>query len=652
MRVVFVRASFGVCALVGVLCGCGGGGDKPRAIAVQPVVTRDVHPLFRGTIGSESEVRGVQPVLVSGLGLVVGLNGTGGEILPEGVAATMEREMGLMGVGTQDSFRGTALEGMSPRQVLRDRNTAVVIVQAAIPPGSPRNATFDVAVQALNATNLEGGTLWTTQLRLGGATVFGGVQARVMGKARGPIFINPFSERGREQEGVTRIAGRVLNGGFVTDPFDLELVLDSNSHARARAVVSAINGRFPQGAGDAVQTARGRSVNEAGGSIALHIPRRFRTQPGEFIELVSHLYIDPSFPEQQAKRLVDGLKAEPATAEEVSWCLEAIGPRALPLIRELYEYPELAPRMAALKAGARLNDAIAAGPLKEIARTGQGTVRTKAVELLGQLDGGPTVDIALQELLGESLTVRIAAYEALAERVTRLQAQRIRAVLENAVDGPRVSPTRIEVMAQERWPRRNFQGLERRQMGGKFFLDIVPFGEPMIYVAQQGQPRIVIFGADRSLVRPAVVSAWDDRLMLLTSESSPLAKVRYLPGSDEAAVEGEVPADLISLIEFMARDSSPEDSRPGLGMSYSDVVGSLSAVVSAGASQAAFTTEQNWLRATLSAASSSQDSVERPERPGEEVVVLHSPGDALIHGHAPVSPQKVQIVPIVPPTNK
>ncbi|GJQ29844.1 MAG: hypothetical protein HBSAPP03_17280 [Phycisphaerae bacterium] len=638
-----------MCAVVGVLWGCGGGGEKPRPVAVRPIVTRDVHPLFRGTIGAESELRGVQPVLVSGLGLVVGLNGTGGDILPEGVAATMEREMGLMGVGTKDAFRGTALEGKSPREVLRDRNTAVVVVQAAIPPGMPANATFDLVVRALNATSLEGGTLWTTQLRLGGASVFGGVQARVLGKARGPIFINPFAERGREQEGVTRTAGRVLDGGWVTDPFDIELVLDSNSHARARAVVSAINGRFPQGPGDPVQTARGRTVNESGGSIALHIPRRYRTQPGEFLELVSHLSIDPSFPEQQAKRLVEGVKAEPALAEDASWCLEAIGARALPMIRELYEYPELAPRMAGLKAGARLNDALAAGPLKEIARTGQGTVRTKAVELLGQLDGGPTVDLALQELLSEPLTVRVAAYEALAARVTRMQVRRLQQSLGAAGDAVRVSPTRLEVMAQERWPRRNFQGLERRQVGGKFFLDLVPFGEPLVYVTQQGQPRIVLFGADQSLKRPAVVSAWDDRLTILTEEGTTAVRVRHVPTTGGAAVERVVQADLVALIEYMAKDASPEDTSAGLGLSYSDVVGALSALVKGGMTSASLSTEQDKLRGMIASAAASQDAVERPEKPGDEPIVLQTaPGRVPTEDAATPRPKIVPIVPVNP----
>lgn len=638
----------GLCALVGVV-GCGGSKPPPRPISVEPIVSRDVHPVFKGTIGAEGQLRGVQPVLVSGLGLVVGLNGTGGDVLAENVAATMEREMGLMGVGKEDSFRGTALEGKSPRQVLRDANIAVVVVQAAIPPGSPANATFDVFVKAVNATSLEGGTLWTADLRLGSPTVFGGVQTKAIAKARGPVFINPFSERGEEAIGVTRTVGRVLGGGWVSDPFDLELVLDSNSHARARAVVSAINGRFPQGPGDPDQTARGRNVSDAGGSLALRIPRRYRLEPGQFLELVMHLPIDPSFPEQQAKRLVDTLVAEPVLAEDVSWSLEALGNRALPFIRELYEHPELAPRMAGLKAGARLNDAIAAGPLKEVARTGPGTVRTRAIELLGDLDGGPSVDVALRELLSEGeLMVRVAAYEALAKRATRIQMNRMRAAQEMNPDRVRLSPTRMEVLAQARWPRRNFQGIERREIEGKFFLDIVPFGEPVVYVTQQGQPRIVMFGEDLGINRPTLVSAWGERLLISAEGNGPV-RVRYQPVGGGQVMTGEGGEDLVALVEYLARDPGPGDERAGLSMSYSDVVGALSAMCANRGTRAAFATELDRLKALIAGAGESQDAVERPARPGEAPIVLHERAEAAkIEDETPAKRPKV--VPIVPPT--
>jgi flagellar basal body P-ring protein FlgI len=639
-----------VCVCAG-WAGCGGR-KPPRAVTTTPIVSRDVHPLLRGTIGAEGQLRGVQPVLVSGLGLVVGLNGTGGDILPENVASTMQREMSLMGVRGADAFRGTALEGKTPAEILRDPNTAVVIVQAAIPPGMPANATFDVFVRAVNATSLEGGTLWTCDLRLGPPAVFGAVQARPIARARGPIFINPFSEeRPSGPDGVTRQVGRVLAGGTVTQPFSIELTLDSNSHARARAIVSAINSRFPKGSGDPGDTARGRNVTDAGGSIALRIPRRYRREPGEFLELVMHLPIDGSFPEEQARRLVEGVKAEPALAEEVSWCLEAIGPRALPFVRELYDHPDLAPRMAGLKAGARLNDPIAASSLREVALNGSGRVRTRAIELLGIMTGGPIIDATLRDLLSEQdLAVRVAAYEALAERATRDQIARITAMLEDNPDAPRVSPTRIEVLARARWSRRNIQGIQRLVMGESFLLDVVPYGDPLIYVTQTGFPRVVVFGADRAIQRPSLVSVWGDRLLVSAEPGRGNVRVRLVDTDGVGVRTGEAAPDIVSLVEYLAAPRSNLAGPSGLGMSYSDVVGVLAAMSQGGGVRAAFATQSDKLRADLLAASSSQDMIERPDRPGDEPIMLHQAPTVIRTPTTDETPPRV--VPITPVQRK
>src|SRR5262249_28076007 len=152
-----------------------------------------------------------------------------------------------------------AISGKSPRELLRDKNVAVVMVQAAIPPGAPRDATFDISIEALNATSLEGGVLWTTDLHLGAAAPFEGVQSRVVAKAKGPVFINLCATREKEGGTVRRRRGRVLEGGVVPTPRGIEVVLNNASHSRTRAIASAINSRFPEGPGDSGPVARGRA---------------------------------------------------------------------------------------------------------------------------------------------------------------------------------------------------------------------------------------------------------------------------------------------------------------------------------------------------------------------------------------------------------
>lgn len=650
-RLLTLRALASVAA-AGVACAlwsCGSGEKTPRPIEVAPIV-RDVHPMLRGTIGSEVTFNGVQNVLVSGYGLVVGLNGTGGMELPDGIAATMERQMGLKGIGKAGNYEGTAIAGKSPRQLLRDPNVAVVLVQAAIAPGMPEGAPFDVYIRAINATSLEGGTLWSTELRLGEPTTFGQFQTKEMANARGPVFVNPFAEPGQETSGVTRTIGRVLDGGRAVDPLGIELALDNASYARARAMVSAINSRFPPGSGDPDQIARGR--NDA--SIELRIPRRYRDNPGDFIRLVSHLRVDGSFPEETARRYVEAVKAEPQMSDDAAWCLEALGPKALPVIRDLYDTPDLEPRLAGLKAGAGLNDARAAEFLKDLGKNGRGLVRTQAIRLLGKIDAGPTVDVALRDLLQESeLTVRVASYEALASRAERAQLLRYRAYLASNpnTEAARYSTSHLEVLARTNLPARSIQGITRQVIDDKFYLDTVPGGEPLMYVTQQGRPRIVLFGDADKFNAPMVVSAWSDRLMLSVDKPGEQLRVYFRADQGDRAVQFSTDPNLGKLIEIMSRKATAGDPRPGLGLTYSEIVGALHAMAMGGGTVAGFATEQDRLRLALLDAASSRELAERPERPGDDPIVIRRAGgiDAPV---APSGENKVELVPIGPPPTK
>lgn len=648
MSFTHARGAIGAVVACALLHGCSSG-PAPKPIEVVPTVMRDVHPALRGTIGSEVEFRNVQDVLASGFGLVVGLRGTGGGELPDTVAATMEREMGLMGIGKANVAGGSPLDGRTPRQVLRDPNVAVVLVQAAIPPGAPANSRFDVYVKALNATSLEGGTLWTTELRFGQPAVFGAAQQKTVARAKGPIFVNPFAVLGGEKDGQTRDSGRVLDGGAITQPQPIILSLDNQSWARARGMVSSINSRFPEGPGDPGPTARGRSAS----LIEVRVPRRYRLYPGEFLELVKHLPVENQYPEELAKRYAEAMRAEPALAEDLSWCLEAVGTKAIPFLRGLYGSPELAPRLGALRAGARLNDPLAADGLKALARDGSGSVRLRAIQLLGELDGGPSVDLALRDLVAaQELVVRVGAYEALAQRAERSQRDYLRRSQSEAPDAARISPTAIEVLAQSALPRGNLQGIDRKIVGGKFLLDIVPYGDPLIYVAQQGQPRVVLFGQDQMLLRPALAGAWNERLVIRADETGPV-RVRYTPPNSIGAVTKELDnTSLVALIDLLARDNEPDSpASPGLDMSYSEIVGALSAMSESKAVAAGFATEQNKLRAQLLAAGAGRDQVERPEKPGDEPVLLHD-GRSITSAAEPVPAQEPRIVPITPPAKK
>lgn len=635
-RVCFNVAAVALCLALIVSPGCARKNKRPpKAQQVRPMIIRDVPEPLRGTVGSVCQLRGAQPVLASGIGFVVGLNGTGGLPLPADVAAHMEREMRLMGIGPANELTGTLFEGMSPAEMLRDPNTAVVIVQAAIPPGSPEGTSMDAYVRALNATSLEGGTLWTTELRLGLPSAFRSRQARVVGNARGPIFINPFAEPGAETDGVTRTSGRILDGAITTIPLELILMLDNPSHSMARAVTEAINARFPPGHGDRSPPAKGRDSE----TIKVRIPYEYRDRQGEFIELVRYTTIDQSYPQASAKRYADALVREPALGQELSWALQAIGPQAKPFLRELYGYPEIIPRLAALRAGAALNDPRVIPYLIDIALDGPERHRTAAIGMLARVEGGPDIERTLQTLLADKeLTVRVAAYEALADRAERAQLRRlIEAERKERNPVSRRPYELLYALSRAYLPEGTLQGVSRELVDGKFFLDRVPVGDPLIYITQQRIPRVVLFGEDMRLRHPVFATMWSDRLMFVSDSESEPTRVYYrtLPQTRTGepiagtgrTITQSINGDLVDLIKFMAHSQTPEHPKPGLGFSYSEVVGALYGLYKDQALNASFSTERDRLLAEIVSLTEQPEIEVRPERTGEstELVVFDDP---------------------------
>lgn len=656
--------------------------ETRKARPVAPTVTRDVPSTLKGTIMGEATLLKADPVIVSGYGLVVGLNGTGGGDLDERLSATMERQLGLMEVSHGGGlFQGTPLEGRSPREVLRSREVAVVIVFGAVIPGAPRGATFDVFVRAASASpdiSLEGGTLWTTELQLGPAAPVGGIQTRKIATAHGPIFVNPFAEPGSST--VTHREGRILGGGVITAPLDLELVLDNESHSRARAITEAINNRFrPEPGEDDV--AHGRSSR----LITITVPGAYRERSNEFLSLLRHTQIDQTQPQEYARRYVEALKTQPYLADDISWCLQALPQKAsLPFVRQLYDDPERAPRLAALRAGAGLGDPLAAPPLKQIAQDPDvpTTVRSDAIRLLGELSAGPTVDTAIAEQLNaKELLVRVAAYESLADREERLQ---LRRWIEHQAALPAAariaSPDAFEPGRILELPGNALQGVRRRIVAGKFILDIVPVGDPLIYVSQQGRPRIVLFGENPQIKRPVLVTAWDGsedpgpggapgrathlpRLILSaeTPSDAPRLLYRYPDHSSDsgdsimgATVQNPVSADLVSFIEYLAHSPNPDDPKPGLGLTYSEVVGVLNAIQQQGGFGATpLAIEENLLRARLLQAANGSATEERPETSADvSHVKIYEP----VKEESPAAPAKPEekslVVPLPQPKGK
>lgn len=594
--------------------------EVPKAKIVAPTVIRDIPSALRGTIGAEASITGTEQTLVSGIGFVVGLNGTGGLTIPEQYAAHLERMMGLNGVTIANEQSNSLIARKSPSELLLDRNTAAVIVQAAIPAGAREGETFDIYVRAINATSLEGGQLWTTEMRIGPPSAFGDPQARIIAKSKGPIFLNPFAEPGGQFDGITRDVGRILDGGTITFPTKIEIILDNPSHQRARQITSAINTAFPASRTDREPTARGKDES----LILVQIPQRYIERRDEFIDLLAHITIDQAYPEIYARRYAQTLKSAPYLAGDMSMCLEALGERSIPFLSDLYDHPEAAPRLAALRAGAALGDSRVVKHLRVMALQEGSSFRTDAMHLMSTIDESLLVDTTLRDLLDSpELAIRIEAYESLMERALRVRKARINEILRTNSQGIRTSQTQVDILSRVWVPMDPIRGVGRTLVDGKFFLDIVPFGEPLIYITQQKEPRIVLFGEDLLLQKPLMASAWSDRLMLVADDANSPIRMYYRNDATRSTLTmQEVPEMLPDLIRLFAHTPTPEDPRPGLSMSYSQVVGALYQIYDDRGVQAAFATEEDRLLANLLSSIKTDEVAMRPESDNADTVLV------------------------------
>jgi flagellar P-ring protein precursor FlgI len=189
-------------------------------------------------------VQGVRNNALTGMGLVIGLDGTGDQV-------------------TQTPFTAQSLQAMlqqmgvtvPPGAALSPRNVAAVMVTAQLPPFAQPGQQIDVTVASLgNSKSLRGGTLITTPLKGADGQIYALAQGNLIvggaGAAAGgsKVQINHLAA-GRIPEGATveRAVPTPLNQGD-----SIRLDLNANDYSLARAVAKAINEAKGEGTASAL----------------------------------------------------------------------------------------------------------------------------------------------------------------------------------------------------------------------------------------------------------------------------------------------------------------------------------------------------------------------------------------------------------------
>lgn len=584
--------------------------ERPIVEDAPPVYTGPSY--LRGSIGSLVRVQGFQPLLVSGFGLVVNLDETGSQGIPVFLRQRMINYARKMGLGSAN----LRTMNMNPEQVLADPRTALVRVSGLIPPGAVPGQRFDVLVEALpqtETTSLMGGTLWTTELGIDGASTsvpFTMTRAN----ARGPIYTDPFvdEESGSAPLTLERRAV-VVGGGRVAQDRRIRLVLNQPSWFRSGAIANRINERFPMPPNSADKTANAQTDVY----IDLKIPPRFQGDPAEFLRLIGGLYLQggEGFEVRQTRRLVDVLRNNPQATQDVATAWKSMGRIVLPELRKLYQDPEQRVRIAAIDAGAWLNDPKAVDHLTSLAGSLEPTMRVEAAKMLAYLARHEDAERVLTKLLDDSnLAVRLEAYDALS-RVTNSAIQR------------------FEITDA---------------FGVKFVIDRVRISRrPMIYITQERLPKIVIFSSNLPFPKPMLARLWDNRLMLRYPDENGVMSVFYQPpGQIEPRIESIQPS-VETLVYMLGHKSSARDPQAGLNLTYGQVVNAIYDLQKQGFIDVPLEVEPNPLARVIEDQQEKKTLERRPEFGGMEGMPDDDPNNPFID--VPVPRQNQQAEPATQP---
>ena len=538
-----------LCRVMGALLlaavGCTQPTPKARPPKYPTIGKRPVPAFMQGTIYEATNLQNDQPFLVSGWGLVVNLDRTGGSHqVPNSVKTYMIKEMEKKGFGSKLL---PEYEAVAPELVLEDPNAAIVAVYGWLPPGARKNQYFDIAVKAegLEVSSLAKGTLYNTELTIDGANVVNPMNhVNVWAAAYGPVFVNPavaltFTPNPDAATKRSLRVGTIIGGGRVVSDRPLLLQLRQPERRMARNIESRVNEALHQ---DKVCTA----FDE--GYCQLWLPESYQGDWEHFAKVVSHLYLQGSeaFGRAKARQLVIEARKPGAPLQDISYCWEGLGSYAMPeLAPLLVDAPEDI-RFAAARAAAYIGDPSGAAvhALFDIARTSHSPFQVAAVQVLGRVPNSRAVNQLLRDLLdSDETTVRIEAYNILARN--------------------KDASVQSRVIASA-----------RDSSNQKFILDFVRSqGRPFVYAARSVVPRIAIFGNVPEVTLPLTFGAMDNRLTISSGPVGRDVTLFYRDMQARQPIQVSSPPDIADILARLA--GQMDDGTGQLDFTYAEILAIL-----------------------------------------------------------------------------
>jgi flagellar P-ring protein precursor FlgI len=258
--------------------------DSFRALLALAVVALCASTARATMVQDLCRLKGHEENILVGLGIVVGLDGTGDTTRDSYIAARPYARL-LSNLGTPVPDLAELEEADA---------YAIVQVTMTVPPtGAREGDLFDVQVEKLfNAQSLRGGRLVVSLMRVPGPD---SPEAPVFARAAGPVVVSDTDLT----SGVVRMGGKMLRDirtSVIAPDGTLTIVLKSQyaSYPTAVAIMDAINGPIDETAMDELPEYRRLAVVEDPKNIRVRVPEADRQRPAAFISWLMTTPIDPA----------------------------------------------------------------------------------------------------------------------------------------------------------------------------------------------------------------------------------------------------------------------------------------------------------------------------------------------------------------------
>lgn len=404
--------------------------------------------------------RGLKMYVVEGVGLVVGLQGTGGDVGPP------YREMILEEMRKRRFPR--------PEEFLRSTDTALVVVRAYIPPLVRKGDTLDVEVripEGSEATSLRGGSLLACDLtELAYAPGRGAMQGHIMAHASGAIL---SAQLASDSSSGAILRGQIPAGGrYVGEDRDMsvELRREYANHRMSTRIAKRVSDRFYDYDRSGIQ--RPLATAKTDSQLELKLHSRYRDNYPRYLQCVRHIALRESSVEKnlRMKQMLGDLQFGP-TAQLAALQYEAIGSEAIPFLKKGLQSSDFEAQFHSAESLAYLGDTSGL-PVLVKAIDEEPAFRVFALAAAAATMS-PEATIQLQPLLShDSQETRYGAFRAM----TTIAPE------DGAVAG--------------------------RKMRGEYMLHVLNTqGPPLVHVTQRHKAEVVVFGVDQKLRTPAVLRA-------------------------------------------------------------------------------------------------------------------------------------------------